>query len=123
MYCIHVVRTLLSPADLEREIETDGSLPVKHATLESAHALRDGIWGQGFPEPRFSDPFEIVQQRVVGERHLKLRLRRDGKIFEGILFGHSEPLPEAIRAVYRFSINEYNGVTSTQLMVDHWEHL
>ena len=118
-----VVRTLLSPADLEREIETDGSLPVKHATLESAHALRDGIWGQGFPEPRFSDPFEIVQQRVVGERHLKLRLRRDGKTFEGILFGHSEPLPEAIRAVYRFSINEYNGVTSTQLMVDHWEHL
>ena len=118
-----VVRTLLSPADLEREIETDGSLPVKLATLESAHALRDGIWGQGFPEPRFSDPFEIVQQRVVGERHLKLRLRRDGKIFEGILFGHSEPLPEAIRAVYRFSINEYNGVTSTQLMVDHWEHL
>ena len=118
-----VVRTLLSPADLEREIETDGSLPVEHATLESAHALRDGIWGQGFPEPRFSDPFEIVQQRVVGERHLKLRLRRDGKTFEGILFGHSEPLPEAIRAVYRFSINEYNGVTSTQLMVDHWEHL
>ena len=118
-----VVRTLLSPADLEREIETDGSLPVEHATLESAHALRDGIWGQGFPEPRFLDPFDIVQQRVVGERHLKLRLRRDGKIFEGILFGHSEPLPESIRAVYRFSINEYNGVTSTQVMLDHWEHL
>ena len=118
-----VVRTLLSPADLEREIETDGSLPVEHATLESAHALRDGIWGQGFPEPRFVDPFDIVQQRVVGERHLKLRLRRDGKIFEGILFGHSEPLPESIRAVYRFSINEYNGVTSTQVMLDHWEHL
>ena len=118
-----VVRTLLSPADLEREIETDGSLPVEHATLESAHALRDGIWGQGFPEPRFLDPFDIVQQRVVGERHLKLRLRRDGKIFEGILFGHSEPLPESIRAVYRFSINEYNGVTSTQVMLDHWECL
>ena len=118
-----VVRTLLSPADLEREIETDGSLPVEHATLESAHALRDGIWGQGFPEPRFLDSFEIVQQRIVGERHLKLRLRRDGKIFEGILFGHSEPLPETIRAVYRFSINEYNGVTSTQVMLDHWEHL
>ena len=119
----NVVRTLLTPADLEREIETDGSLPVEHATLEAAHALSVGIWGQGFPEPRFIDPFEIVQQRIVGERHLKLRLRRDGKIFEGILFGHSEPLPDAIRAVYRFSINEYNGVTSTQLMLDHWEHL
>ena len=121
-----VVRGLLSPADLEREIETDGSLPVEHATLDAAHALREGIWGQGFPEPRFLDPFEIVQQRVVGERHLKLRLRRDGKIFEGILFGHgndSEPLPDAIRAVYRFAINEYNGNVSTQLMLDHWEHL
>jgi single-stranded-DNA-specific exonuclease len=118
-----VVRTLLSPADLERQIETDGSLPVEHATLEAAHALREGIWGQGFPEPCFLDPFEIVEQRVVGERHLKLRLRRDGHIFDGILFGHNEPLPAAIRAVYRFSINEYNGVTSTQLMLDHWEHL
>ncbi len=121
-----VVRGLLSPADLEREIETDGSLPVEHATLDAAHALREGIWGQGFPEPRFLDSFEIVQQRVVGERHLKLRLRRDGKIFEGILFGHgndSEPLPDAIRAVYRFAINEYNGAVTTQLMLDHWEHL
>jgi single-stranded-DNA-specific exonuclease len=118
-----VVRTLLSPADLEREIETDGSLPVEHATLDAAHALREGIWGQGFPEPRFVDPFEIVQQRVVGERHLKLRLRRDGRLFDGILFGHSDPLPEAIRAVYRFSINEYNGNVSTQLMLDHWERL
>jgi single-stranded-DNA-specific exonuclease len=118
-----VVHTLLSPADLEREIETDGSLPVEHATLDAAHALRDGIWGQGFPEPRFLDPFEIVQQRIVGERHLKLRLRRDGQIFDGILFGHIEPLPEAIRAVYRFGINEYNGTTSMQLVLDHWEHL
>ena len=117
------VRGLLTPADLEREIATDGSLPVEHATLASAQALRDGIWGQGFPEPGFLDTFEIVQQRVVGERHLKLRLRRDGKIFEGILFGHNEPLPEAIRAVYRFSLNEYNGVTSTQVMLDHWEPL
>ncbi len=118
-----VTRTLLSPADLEREIETDGSLPVEHATLDAAHALRDGIWGQGFPEPRFLDPFEIVHQRVVGERHLKLRLRRDGRMFDSILFGHSEPLPEAIRAVYRFSVNEFNGVVATQLILDHWEHL
>jgi single-stranded-DNA-specific exonuclease len=116
-----VVRGLLSPADLEREIETDGSLPVAHATLDAAHALRDGIWGQGFPEPHFVDRFEIVQQRVVGERHLRLRLRRDGRIFEGILFGHSEPLPTVIRAVYRFTLNEYNGTTSTQLILDHWE--
>lgn len=117
------VRQMLTPADLEREIETDGSLPAEHATLEAAQALAAGIWGQGFPEPRFCDEFEIVQQRVVGERHLKLRLRRDGRVFEGILFGHNDPLPSAVRAVYRFSINEYNGTTSTQVMLDHWERL
>ncbi len=116
-----VVRKLLTPADLEREIETDGSLAVEHATLEAAHALREGIWGQGFPEPCFLDGFDVVKQRVVGERHLKLQLRRDGQLFDGILFGHNEPLPDTIRAVYRFSINEYNGVTSTQVMLDHWE--
>ncbi len=118
-----VVRSLLSPADLDNEIATDGSLPVEHATLDAAHALRDGIWGQGFPEPCFVDPFTIVQQRVVGERHLKLRLERQGKRFDGMLFGHSEPLPGAIRAVYRFSVNEYNGTTASQLLLDHWEPL
>ncbi len=118
-----VARTLLAPADLDREIETDGSLPVEHATLNIALELQDGIWGQGFPEPRFLDAFEVVQQRVVGERHLKLRLRRDGRIFEGILFGHNEPLPETINAAYRFSVNEYNGMQTTQVVVDHWEPL
>jgi single-stranded-DNA-specific exonuclease len=116
-----VVRTLLSPADLEREIETDGTLPPEHATLASARALGEGIWGQGFPEPRFVDPFDVVQQRVVGERHLKLRLKRDGSLYDGILFGHNQPLPPAIRAVYRFALNEYNGTVSTQLILDHWE--
>lgn len=116
-----VVRGLLAPADLEREIETDGSLPLPDATLETARALSNAIWGQGFPEPRFDDAFEVVQQRVVGERHLKLRLRRDGVLFDGILFGHCDPLPGTIRAVYRFGVNEYNGTTSTQLILDHWE--
>jgi single-stranded-DNA-specific exonuclease len=117
----NVVRSLLSPADLEREIETDGTLPAEHATLAAARALQDGIWGQGFPEPRFVDPFDVVQQRVVGERHLKLRLRRDGCLYDAILFGHNEPLPAAIRAVYRFALNEYNGTVTTQLMLEHWE--
>ena len=118
-----VVRDSCSPADLERSIETDGSLPLEHATLDSARALLDGVWGQGFPEPAFVDDFEVKHQRVVGERHLKLRLQRDGRLFDGILFGYADPLPDAIRAVYRFTLNEYNGVTSTQLVLDHWESL
>ena len=116
-----VVRTLLSPADLQREIETDGSLPVADATLSAAQALTNSVWGQGFPEPRFEDEFQVADQRVVGGHHLKLRLKRDGALFEAILFGYAERLPENIHAVYRFGVNEFNGSVTTQLTLDHWE--
>jgi single-stranded-DNA-specific exonuclease len=118
-----VVRTLLDASALEREIATDGSLAVEYATLDAAYALQNEIWGQGFPEPRFYDAFEVASQRIVGERHLKLRLKRDSRIYEAILFGHSDPLPTSIRAVYRFGVNEYNGSSTVQLTLDHWETL
>lgn len=115
-----VVRSLLGPADLAREIETDGSLPVRHATLEAAAALEAHVWGQGFPQPCFDDEFAIMQQRVVGERHLKLKLTREDCRFDAILFGRTEPLPGTIRAAYRFGINEYNGARALQLTIEHW---
>jgi len=59
---------------------------------------------------------------VVGEKHLKLRLGTKGKLIEAILFGHNEPLPERIHAVYSLSVNEYNGKQSLQLIVRHWQH-
>ena len=67
-------QSLLSPADLERIIETDGALPAEHLTLESARLLEQQVWGQGFPAPTFDDEFAVAQQRVVADRHLKLRL-------------------------------------------------
>ena len=96
-------------------------LAAGYATLEAAYALQNEIWGQGFPEPRFNDTFDVASQRVVGERHLKLRLKRDGRLYEAILFGHSDPLPPSIRSVYRLGVNEYNGSSTVQLMLDHWE--
>ncbi len=118
-----VARALLDASALEREIATDGSLAGEHATLEAAYALQNEIWGQGFPEPRFHDTFEVASQRIVGERHLKLRLKRDERLYEAILFGHNDPLPPSIRAVYRFGVNEYNGSSTVQLTLDHWEIL
>jgi single-stranded-DNA-specific exonuclease len=118
-----VVRELLTPADLARRIDTDGSLPIAQATLQTAASLREGIWGQGFPGPSFADEFVVAAQRVVGARHLKLRLKRGERLFDGILFGHTGPLPESIRAVYRFEVNEFNGQAGTQLTVEHWEPL
>lgn len=62
-----------------------------------------------------------MEQRVVGENHLKLKLRTDGRTFDAILFFHADPLPDDIRAVYALSVNEYKGSRGLQLMVKHWE--
>ena len=125
-----VAAELLTPADLEREWVTDGSLPPADMTLANATTLADSVWGQGFPEPRFYDHFEVVAQRIVGERHLKLRLRRkasplggrrNGQPLDAMLFGHADPLPETIAATYRLSANHYNGAVTLQLLLEHWQ--
>jgi len=114
-------RELLSPADLERVIETDGSLADHEVSLETAHLVEAGVWGQGFPRPSFHDRFEVVAQRVVGSRHLKLRLARSGRQFDAMLFGASEPLPPRIEAVHHLDVNEYQGLASVQLTLQHWQ--
>jgi single-stranded-DNA-specific exonuclease len=116
-----VARELLTPGDLDREWITDGSLPLEEMTLANASALADAVWGQGFPEPRFYDRFEVLSQRVVGERHLKLRLRRGKALIDAMLFGHADPLPGDIRATYRLSANHYNGSVTLQLILEHWQ--
>ena len=115
-----VVQSLVNQADLQRRIETDGSLPAQYLSLETAGLLEAQVWGQGFTEPRFDDVFDVAQQRVVGERHLTLKLRRDNRILDAMLFGQSDPLPQRIRAAYRIGVNEYNGLRSLQLTVEHW---
>ncbi|MCW5605738.1 MAG: single-stranded-DNA-specific exonuclease RecJ, partial [Burkholderiales bacterium] len=111
---------LLTTADLERVIETDGSLEPVQMTLDTAVMLDEPVWGQGFPRPCFDDRFDVSGQRVVGGKHLKLRLSRAGRGFDGILFRHADPLPPRIRAVYRLEVNEYNGLRSLQLALEHW---
>jgi single-stranded-DNA-specific exonuclease len=112
---------LLSTSDLAQRIETDGALETAEMNLEVARMLDEQVWGQGFPPPQFSDEFIVQNQRVVGEKHLKLRLDSKGKLIEAILFGHNEPLPEQINAVYSLSVNEYNGTQSLQLIIRHWQ--
>jgi single-stranded-DNA-specific exonuclease len=113
-------RGLLTPADLEREIVSDGALDAAELTLGLAQALRERVWGQGFPQPAFDDEFAVAEQRVVGGAHLRLALARDGRRYEAILFRHTEPLPARVRAVYRPEVNEWQGSASLQLVVEHW---
>ncbi|GAO35568.1 single-stranded DNA exonuclease [Sulfuricella sp. T08] len=116
-----VCSELLTPALLTRIIETDGALNAAEASLELAQLMRTEVWGQAFPDPSFQGEFRVAQQRVVGEKHLKLRLAQDGRSFEAMLFFHADPLPDRVLAVYRLDVNEYNGNTSLQLLLSHWE--
>ena len=104
-----------------RTVETDGSLEESHCTLPVARLLEAQIWGQAFPQPVFCDTFAVESQRVVGERHLKLRLARDGRRYEAMRFGALDPLPARVRAAYRLAVNEFNGLKSVQLNVEHFE--
>lgn len=116
-----VVRELLSESDLQQRLESDGTLHAQDLDLDFAQQLDQQIWGQGFPAPLFDDDFRVQQQRVVGEKHLKLRLQRSGVLFEAMLFGHAEPLPEDIHALYSVGVNEYNDKRTVQLLIRHWE--
>jgi single-stranded-DNA-specific exonuclease len=116
-----VARELLSPAQLARAVETDGSLEPAYLDLGLAQLLDRQVWGQGFPQPLFCDRFEVLAQRVVGEKHLKLKLARAGRTLEAMRFNSLDPLPASVRAAYSLSVNEFNGAQSLQLMIQHWE--
>jgi single-stranded-DNA-specific exonuclease len=116
-----VVRELIDPADLEGVIETDGELDVSEHRFELAEQLDHAVWGQGFPAPLFTATFDVVAQRVVGEKHLKLKLARAGTAFEAMHFFHPDPLPDRIHAVYALMPNEFNGQCTLQLRLQHWE--
>ena len=114
---------LLDENDLTHRIETDGALKHGEMNLDIARTLEQQVWGQGFPAPQFNNDFAVQNQRVVGEKHLKLRLETQGKLIEAILFGHNEPLPGQIHAVYSLEVNEYNGTQSLQLVIRHWRDI
>ena len=118
----------LSDDDLQGKVISDGELTPDDMSLPLAELLRAaGPWGQGFPEPLFDGCFEVVSQRVVGEKHLKLGLRRPGipKTLDAIAFNSvrdGKPLAWShIHAAFKLDVNEYQGYRSLQLIVEHLE--
>lgn len=116
-----VVQQLITAETLQQILETDGALEVQEMTLQNAEILGHQVWGQGFPPPVFYDSFEIVQQRILGEKHLKLRLQKQGAQFEAIYFQYATLLPEQVTLAYALQINEFNGARNLQLQVVHAE--
>jgi single-stranded-DNA-specific exonuclease len=116
-----VARELLNEADLQAVIETDGSLAVNEMSLQTALVLASSVWGQGFPQPLFCDNFKVINQRIVGEKHLKLILEKDHKRFDAIYFNCVEILFATINAVYALEANEYKGLQKVQLQIKYIE--
>ena len=108
--------------DMSGAIVTDGVLPGEKLNREFAQVLRvSGPWGAGFPEPTFQGDFQVVDQRVVGENHLKLRVTPSGQrdAIDAIAFNQHYPgLRRDVRMAYRLDINEFRGIESAQLIVE-----
>jgi single-stranded-DNA-specific exonuclease len=114
-----VADELLSPADLTRTLETDGPLESGYISINTARLLEAEVWGQGFPAPIFEDEFIVESQRILKEKHLKMRLRKGEQRLDAIQFNFSEAPGNTMRAAYRLAINDYNGVQTPQLMIEH----
>ncbi|WDE06354.1 single-stranded-DNA-specific exonuclease RecJ [Thalassomonas viridans] len=114
----------LNEEDFQGKLLSDGALPVADMTLAFAETIREaGPWGQNFVEPVFDDEFTLIQQRLVGEKHLKMVVQKDGEVFDAIAFNIDIKAWPNIHAkqvhlAYRLDINEFRGKQSLQLMVE-----
>ncbi|MBQ1766414.1 MAG: single-stranded-DNA-specific exonuclease RecJ [Aquincola sp.] len=113
-----VAREWLDADTLQRRLRTDGALPVEYYNAETVQVLDGQVWGQSFEAPTFCDEVDVVAQRLVGEKHLKLRLRLGGQLRDAIWFGRVEPLPPRARLAYRICLDEYQGQQRVQMMVE-----
>ena len=113
-----VAREWLQPATLSRRLATDGPLAIEYFNADTVRRLDAQVWGQGFEAPVFCDQVEVLQQRLVGEKHLKLRLRHAGQLRDAIWFGHAEPVAAKVRLAYRLSLDEFQGQQRVQMVVE-----
>ena len=118
------VASLLTEDELEEVVETDGSIEPDDMSLATAELIESaGPWGQHFPEPVFDNQFEIVDWKIVGEKHLKMQLRQDqgAGMVDAIAFNTvAEDLPsfERVHLAYRMNVNEFRNIRNLQLIVD-----
>jgi single-stranded-DNA-specific exonuclease len=115
---MEVASQLLSPATLQRKLETDGPLEGQYRRVEFVDVMHKEVWGQGFAPPVFSDEVEVVSQRLVGEKHLALKLKHQGQPVDGIWFGRIEPLPARVKLAYRLDVDEWQGQKRVRFMVE-----
>ena len=113
-----VARELLADAALTRQIETDGPIAREYMRIDLVDTLHREVWGQGFAPPTFSEEVEVVSQRLVGEKHLSLKLRHQGQPIDAMWFSHTEPLPPRVKLAFRLDADEWQGVRRLRFLVE-----
>ncbi|MEJ5990662.1 single-stranded-DNA-specific exonuclease RecJ [Ramlibacter sp. PS3R-8] len=113
-----VAQEWLDAATLLRRLHTDGPLDPQYRRADLVDTLHGEVWGQGFAPPVFSEEVEIVSQRLVGEKHLSIKLRHQGQPVDGIWFGHTEPLPARVKLAFRLDADEWQGTRRVRFLVE-----
>jgi single-stranded-DNA-specific exonuclease len=113
-----VAQEWLDEATLQRYLQTDGPLPPEFRRPDIADVLAQEVWGQGFASPTFSENIEVLGQRLVGDKHLSLKLRHHGQAVDGIWFGRVEPLPPLAHLAYRIETDAWQGTKRVRFVVE-----
>jgi single-stranded-DNA-specific exonuclease len=113
-----VAQEWLDTATLLRSLHTDGPLAPEYRRPDLVDTLHREVWGQGFAPPVFSEEVEIVSQKLVGEKHLAIKLRHQGQAVDGIWFGHTEPLPAKVKLAFRLEADEWQGARRVRFLVE-----
>ena len=115
----HIAAQWLDAATLTRSLATDGPLPPQHLRPDVAMELQEQVWGQGFESPLFQDQVDILNQRIVGEKHLSMKLRLHGQLVDGIWFGRQEALPAQAELAYRLVLDHWQGQRKLKLHIEN----
>ncbi len=113
-----VAKEWLDAATLTRRLDTDGALKPEYRRPDLVDTLHHEVWGQGFAAPTFSEELDVVSQRLVGEKHLSLKLKHCGQPVDGIWFGHTEPLPARVKLAFRLDVDSWRGERRVRFLIE-----
>jgi single-stranded-DNA-specific exonuclease len=113
-----VAQEWLDAATLTRRIDTDGPLKPEYRRVDLVDTLHHEVWGQGFAAPTFSEEVEVISQRLVGEKHLALKLRHQGQPVDGMWFGHTETLPARVKLAFRLDADSWRGERKVRFLIE-----
>ena len=108
----------LDTATLTRCLETDGPLAPEYLRVDLVDTLHKEVWGQGFAPPVFSEEVDVISQRLVGEKHLALKLKHQGQPVDGIWFGRTAQLPRRVKLAFRLDADEWQGQRRVRFLVE-----